>query len=182
MRAMYLGATLPQPNVFRGRLPSGHEGTRVTLAMMRELVKSSVGMPDIRETALAILRAARVAAHDTVGEVAALFRFVRDRIRFTQDPAGIELLQDARETLRVQAGDCDDRAVLLAALLISIGVCTDLRFRVIAADPRRPRDYTHVYLVARIGGRDVPLDPTYSDSVPGFEPAATLRGEFPLCS
>ncbi len=167
--------------VSRGPLPSGHAGTRVTLELMRELARRGSTDPEVRELALAIV--ARVPAHQPAAELDALFRYVRDRIRFTNDPVGVELLQDPRTTLRLGAGDCDDRAVLLAALMLSIGICADLRFRVIGVDPLRPREFSHVYLVARVGGTDVPLDPTFGSTPAGWEhPRPTLTGDFPLCT
>jgi transglutaminase-like putative cysteine protease len=92
---------------------------------------------------------------------------VRDSIYFLNDPAGTEWLQSPRATLDAGAGDCDDRATLLASMLQSFGVRS--RFKVIAVDRRRPGSFSHVYLVADVSGRQVPLDPTYPDNEMGFE-------------
>jgi transglutaminase-like putative cysteine protease len=115
--------------------------------------------------------------HDPAAQLGALFRFVRDRITFIGDVAGVETLQSPRYTLRVGAGDCDDRAILLAALARSIGVPTDLKFRAIAANPRAPQQFSHVYVVARVGNRDLPLDPTYHQAEPGYQYARPTRVE-----
>lgn len=157
-----------------GTLPPGAAGTRVTLAMMRDLAVSGAKDPAVRETAIRVVQASGAREHDPVSQLGALFRFVRDRITFIGDVAGVETLQSPRYTLRVAAGDCDDRAVLLAALARSIGIQTELRFRAIAANPRAPRQFSHVYVVARTAGRDMPLDPTYRGIPAGYEyPRAT---------
>lgn len=53
-------------------------------------------------------------------EVAAIHAFVRDNIRYTRDPDGLELVQTPEKTLEYMAGDCDDQCVLLASLLTSV--------------------------------------------------------------
>lgn len=46
---------------------------------------------------------------------------VRDRIRYVRDIRGVETLHTAEQVIRQRAGDCDDKSLLLAALLESIG-------------------------------------------------------------
>jgi hypothetical protein len=164
-----------------GRLPSGDAGTHKTLAIMQQLARAGALRRDVRETAIGIVRHAGTAPHDTHGELAALFAFVRDQVRFTGDIAGVETLQAPHYTLRVMAGDCDDRAVLLVALARSIGLNASLRFRVIAANPSRPGTFSHVYVVANVRGQDVALDPTYSTSRPGWQhPGPSRIGDYPV--
>jgi len=147
---------------------------------MRELAISGSKDLEVREAALDAVMQAGVAPHDKRGELLALFRFVRDRIRFTFDILGVETVQSPRYTLERGAGDCDDRATLLVALARAIGHPTTLRFRVIGTAQSRGR-FSHVYVVARIDGRDVALDPTYPQTPIGFEyPRATRMGDFHL--
>lgn len=64
-------------------------------------------------------------------EIAALYRWVRDHIRYRFDPRGVEWLQSPARTVKERAGDCDDIATLLAALIGSLG--HPWRFRTVGA-------------------------------------------------
>jgi transglutaminase-like putative cysteine protease len=161
--------------VTRGTLPRGDAGTRKTVAIMQRLAHEGSNDLEVREAAIDIVRQAGVPSHDRYGELRALYVFVRDRIRFTNDILGVETLQGARYTLSVRAGDCDDRAVLLSALAMSIGIPAMLSFRVIAVNPSRPRSFSHVYVVARLKGRRIALDPTYENNPLGWEYPSPFR-------
>lgn len=144
--------------------------------MMSGLVQQGARSLHVRNTAISILQAAGVRPHDTLGEVRALYRWVRDRIHFVNDPVGIEMLQGAPYTLGAMSGDCDDYAVLLGSMLRSIGIPVDLRFKVIAANQASPRSFSHVYLTARVPGRKpIALDPIYSTTPFGGEYAHPFR-------
>lgn len=161
-----------------GTLPPGDKGTRVTLAMMRDLALTGAKDPAVRETAIRVVQGSRTAReHDPASQLGALFAFVRDRITFIGDVAGVETLQSPRYTLRVRAGDCDDRAVLLAALARSINAAPGMRFRAIAANRAAPRQFSHVYVVARVDGRDLALDPTYRGTPVGWQYPSPTRVE-----
>jgi transglutaminase-like putative cysteine protease len=155
--------------VSRGTLPAGDAGTGKTLAIMRGLALEGAKQLEVREAAIGIVREAGAPPHDRWAELRALFEWVRDRVRFTADVAGVETLQGPRYTLHAMAGDCDDRATLLVALARSIGIPADLKFRVIAASKRNPRGFSHVYVVATMGGRSVPMDPTYPSNRLGWQ-------------
>jgi len=164
-----------------GKLPPGDAGIKKTLEIMQQLSRAGALRREVRETAIEIVRGSGTAPHDSLGELAALFAFVRDRVRFTGDIAGVETIQAPHYTLHVMAGDCDDRAVLLVALARSIGLDAKLRFRVIGANPRRPGTFSHVYVVATVRGKDVALDPTYPSSLMGWQhPRPSRIGDFPL--
>ncbi len=162
-----------------GEIPNGDQGTRVTLAAMRALARAGARDPGVRETAIRVIGAAGAQGHDPMTQITALFEFVRDRIMFIGDVHGVETLQSPAVTLRFGAGDCDDRATLLAALILSVGIPADLRFRVIAGNPSRPGEFSHVYVTVSMRGRRVALDPTYRSNAVGFQyPGATRMGEF----
>jgi transglutaminase-like putative cysteine protease len=57
--------------------------------------------------------------------------------------------------LQIGAGDCDDKAILLAALLSSIG--HRVRFIGVATVPNM---YNHVWLQCLLQGRWIDLEPT----------------------
>jgi transglutaminase-like putative cysteine protease len=85
---------------------------------MRQLVQDSLRdqTQQIRETAL------RVIGHRSfVDQVRALQAFVQNNIAYIHDPPDLELVQTPQYTLQHRAGDCDDQATLIAALLQSTG-------------------------------------------------------------
>ncbi len=55
-----------------------------------------------------------------------LHRFVRDNIRYIKDIRDVETVAYPDITLQQGQGDCDDKSVLLASLLESIGHPTPL--------------------------------------------------------
>jgi transglutaminase-like putative cysteine protease len=97
-------------------------GAIQTLRAMRDLARASLREPaqQVRQTALNI-----IGGEGWVGQIRSLQGWVQDSIRYIQDPTddtgGVELVQTPQKTLEYQAGDCDDQATLLAALLSSIG-------------------------------------------------------------
>lgn len=176
---MYLANT--GPGVWRGRLSSGKRGTAETLELMRAMAREGARDPMVRAAAIRELMRRGVRGHDYAGEVRALFELVRDQIRFTRDPHKVETLQSPRQTLEWRAGDCDCRAILLAALLQSIGNPAKLMLRAIGVNRRRPDQFSHVYVVARMNGREVPLDPTWPWMNPGWQhPHPAVVGDLAL--
>lgn len=161
--------------VTRGRFPPGDQGTRMTLDQMRKLALEGAQQFGVRHTALRILESAGAAGHDPRAELQALYQFVRDRITFRADIAGVETLQSPRYTLTARAGDCDDKAVLLAALARAVGIPAELAFRVVALNRATPGAFSHVYVVARVQGQAIALDPTYPETPMGWEPRRPFR-------
>jgi transglutaminase-like putative cysteine protease len=114
-----------------------------------------------------------LAQKDFTGEARRLFTFVRDQIRYVRDIDGVETLHAADWVLKLRAGDCDDKAILLAALLLSIG--HTVRFKAVAFDPG---EFTHVWSQTCLGGRWVDMEPTelvaFGQSVPLADAFATI--------
>jgi len=148
-------------------LSGGFQGTDETVSIMSQLAMGVYGSrsPKIADLALKIVRAANVPEKDYAGEMRAIHNWVRDHIRYIRDVHGQETLQPPEHTAFVRrAGDCDDKAVLDAALLSSIGIPT--RFKVLGVTPEK---YSHVYLQARIGNNWISLDPIMAGG-PGQAP------------
>jgi transglutaminase-like putative cysteine protease len=154
-------------NVTPAPLPPGDAGIFKTLALMRRLSDEGSRMLEVRETAIDVVRSAGVDPHDLLGATAALFRFVRDRIYFVLDPVGVQFLQSPRYTLSRRAGNCAQKASLLAAMLKSLGIPAS--FRAIGASKRYPGSFSHVYVSARVGNDSIPLDPTYGNNSLGWQ-------------
>lgn len=143
-------------------IPDGPEGVRVTLEVMRRLAREARLDPAIQR--LAIELTSDVANEDFYGEIEALHAFVRDEIRYVQDVNDVETLRLPMETLELRAGDCDDKSVLLAALLESIG--HPARFVALAFEPDL---FEHVLVETKLGNRWLPLETT-KEVAPGWEP------------
>lgn len=132
-------------------IPEGNAGKRITAAHMARLVRTEKRDPAVRAVALALTR--HLAPYDHVGEVGALHSYVRDEIRYVEDIEGVETVQGPAYTLEVGAGDCDDKATCLCALLACIGYRTC--FFLVGFDGV---NYEHVLSGVYLGTRCLPLE------------------------
>lgn len=146
-------------------IPRGYHGTRKTIEQMAALVDKYSKDVRIRRLAIQIVNGVRERDHR--GEVEAIFAWVKNNIRFVQDPYGREWVQSPVKTLEFEAGDCDDISVLAGALVRSIGYNT--AFKTIKADKRIPQEFSHVYLMVDIDGRWVAADASQKRPL-GWEP------------
>lgn len=135
------------------QIPSGTAGAVITLDEMARL--ANIGMTDFNIRSLALTLVQRVQQKDYLGEACNILRFVRDNIRYVRDFYIGELLQPPNITLCFKSGDCDDKCILLASLLGSIGH----RVRYIAI-AQAPEEFSHVWLQDYIYGEWVDLEPT----------------------
>lgn len=148
---------------FLGSLPPDAAGTKTTLKLMSGLVKKFKRDPMIRDTAASLV--AGLPPKDWTGEARRLYEYVRDQIRYLRDVSGVETLQTPPVTMELEAGDCDDKSTLLAALLESIGHPT----RFVATGYRDPGRFSHVYVETLLGTKWLPLDATVNKPF-GWEP------------
>lgn len=173
--------TVKPDKVTRLDMAPGSAGVRQTLGIMRKLALEGASHPIVRNVAVTILREARAPAGDYEAEARAVFRWVADRIRYTRDILDVETLQSPWVTLAQGAGDCDDKATLLVALLRAVGCGFPLKFRAIGTDQAKPDQFRHVYVVATIDKRRVPLDATREGAPAGWEfPRPTVSMEVGL--
>lgn len=81
--------------------------------------------------------------------------FCRDRIRYVKDIYGVETLHTPETLLQTGCGDCDDKSILLAAMLGSIGhKCRFIAVSVV------PGQFSHVWVQVNIRGRWIDLEAT----------------------
>lgn len=104
-------------------IPTGNAGLQIKLERLRSMVDAATSDPAWRDFVLGQVRNVREKDYD--GEARAVSRFVR-KMRYTRDPAGVELFTEPREMARrIVAGngfgDCDDAALLGAAMLETLG-------------------------------------------------------------
>lgn len=151
------------PAVLSG-LPSGDAGVRATLRAMAGLVRQYKTDSGVHLLAREITRGLQ--SYDKSSEITALQHFVRDRIRYAMDVEGVETLQTPPYTLRIMAGDCDDKSILLATLLASMGYKTLFYAIGLNGEP-----YSHVLAGVRLGTRTIPLETIIPNAEPGWLPA-----------
>ncbi len=136
------------------QIPDGEAGTRATLREMEKLVKAGKTNPAVFSKARELI--AHLPAKDWPGQVLAVYEFVRDRIRYVHDIAGMETLQHAEITLEIAAGDCDDKVILLCALLNAIGhPC-----RLCAVKIDNQPEFSHVFAQTLLGSTWVNMETT----------------------
>ena len=120
------------PSVKEGDLPSGAAGNMATVNFMVKIARERAGSQKVRALATAIVNG--VKSMHYLDESRAIGEYVQRNVRYVRDPSGIERLTDPDlmieeiQTGRAQ-GDCDDMALLVASLLLSIG--HDPFFRVV---------------------------------------------------
>ena len=159
-------------------LPPGRAGTIATLKRMRDFVRASLRAPDqsVRNTALGIFANENIPARSYMKEIEALQRFVRDKVRYVKDPVGLELVQIPQRTLEAGQGDCDDKATLLAALLMATG--KPARFVALGF---KGMPFSHVLVEVRAGTKWIPLETILAGKPVGwFPPGVTSRYDLNL--
>lgn len=128
------------------------------LSFLREFACDKARDPAIAEKSNEIVRAAGVPVGDYKGEWAALLKWVQRNIRFTAEPN--ERIQSPQYTLTQKFGDCDDCAIVLAALaharrlpfrfVLSGRDDGNRRIRWIEGNGKPPTaSWTHIYALAQ---------------------------------
>lgn len=116
---------------------------------------------------------------DAMCEVIKIWEFVVLNLRYTFDPGEPDLFMTVQESLDAGGGDCDDAAIMFAALLKSIGFQVILR--VISTNGQ---SWEHIYAMVGVP-HDRPakwyaLDPTVAGKPLGWEyEAAAAYRDFP---
>ena len=93
---------------------------RAKVRLLSALADYDAATPDVRRAAEYIAAGATSAW----GQIAALHAYVRDHVVFTREP--VETFSPTMHVLEVGAGDCDDSARALVALLRSLGHHADV--------------------------------------------------------
>jgi len=131
---------------------------------MRELTLKAVEAPITRETALSLWTRA---GEDVRRYGAAVRLWVSQHVRFVLEfPEQLHAPDWMLEQIRAHKpvfGDCDDMAMLAAALLLSLGI--PVRFA--AVKPAGDPDYIHVFTELFDAGTWYMLDPTADQIPPG---------------
>lgn len=164
------------PQTVSKQIPDNDRGNFKTIEVMIKDAHRCRRMPLVRALALKIIEHSGIKSHDFLEECRAIAQFVQKYVRYVRDPAGIEQLHDPIYMIKniqagVAQGDCDDQALLLAALLLSVGAqpfFTIVRYR----STKGP--YNHIYVTVyekNWGGGKIRLclDTILKDRDIGFE-------------
>ena len=154
------------------RVPRGNMGTLRTAKIIARLVQEGAKDFYVRQKAIEVFRVNDVPAKDRMGEVRALFDFVKRNIRYTRDIFRVELLHSARRMLELRAGDCDDMTILLGAMLLSTG--HPVRLVLAGFRQNRPHAYSHIYPEVNVSGRWIAVDATMDKPI-GWAPPALWK-------
>jgi hypothetical protein len=178
MFLQYLSKELPADHT-RQYISSGAAGTAQTIQGMRKIVSESLRRMQrgvthgkrafsVRQLIGQII--APCATKDYYCYAKALYEYCRDRIKYTFDPVGVELIEAPERILfESRIADCDSIVVVLATLVEAIGL--PARYVTIRADLQRPNEYSHVYLEINIPGKGwVGADPTMPKKQFGWRP------------
>jgi len=162
----------PLPRIRLYRVPRGVPGTMETARMISKLICEGAKDFAVRQKAIEIFRERGVPAKDRMGEVRALFDWVRRNVRYTRDIYQVELLHTARRMLELQAGDCDDMTIVLGAMLKATG--HPVRLCLVGFRPQSVHAYSHIYPEVNVRGRWIPIDATIHYPM-GWAPPAVWK-------
>ena len=124
----------------------GLPGVDDTLKMMRRLILAGKVHPLVRQFAVRLVHDLPQMAYGA--EAKRIHQFVRDQIRYVQDPHNVEMLHAPEYILANGYGDCDDKTIIFCSLMESIGhPCK------IVAVGNMPGICSHVYAETKIGNR-----------------------------
>jgi len=119
--ARHTEAPLTPPKISLGHIPAGWLGTQKTVEHVQALIRAGAKDFYVRQKAIDIMLEKQVKPKDYLAEIKALFEWVQQHIRYTKDTFRVEVLHSAKRMLELRAGDCDDMAILLGAMLEAIG-------------------------------------------------------------
>ena len=109
------------------------------IQIMQNVIRESISDPVIRSRAASLVKNIRPGQDEK--ELQAVFRFIKNNVRFTEEPG--EIFQDSSTSLKLGIGDCDDMVILASSLMYHLAF--PLRIRVVGT--KGDQDFSHVYLL-----------------------------------
>lgn len=146
------------------RIPvrSPAHGMRTTIKLIGAAIRDGKGYLPIRNYAASL--ATRAKPKDYLGQVKEVYNDFLKRWRYVRDPNGLETVARSPKALHqlvmgfnggvgqgLGAGDCDDAAAAMGALLESVGF--PVRLTTTAPPGARGRLFSHVFVQTKIPGR-----------------------------
>jgi transglutaminase-like putative cysteine protease len=118
--------------------------------LLSEMIIAGSHSPVILDLAADLAR--EHAPMDKAAQSQALWAYVKGTIFYLEDPYTDDHFQSPEVTIKRGAGDCDDQAILLGALLRSIGIQTRLVFVFDSPPTGDAMEFpAHVYLEGNVG-------------------------------
>ena len=144
-------------------LRGGDAGVRQTVGLLSRLVAEAVVQPEVQKEAWSVTFS--LPQTDRRGQAEALLRRVQS-YRWRPDPEGVELVYAPKHVIAMQAGDCDELAMTLAALYAVAGFPT--RWVVVSNEPTK--DFNHILVEVEVDGVWHAADPSRmpGDRAPAF--------------
>jgi transglutaminase-like putative cysteine protease len=156
----------------------GDAGTMQTLRKMRQIANAGLRTPIVIEQARRIVENAGVMGRNQAEKYRAIRDWMLGSLQFMPDPVGMELLATPDYMVRMAqangfvSGDCDDAAILGAALGKAVGL--PAKFRALSfVNKRRP--FQHVYTLLLVGRVWADLDTTRSQRFPPPQAARIIE-------
>ncbi len=94
--------------------------------ILREMITEAANDPAVIRKAIELVRP--VDGGSFVDEAKALFQYVRDQIRYTNDVSGEDIYRTPQLTMDLRAGDCNNKVALGCSLAKAIGFPTRMVF------------------------------------------------------
>lgn len=145
---------------------------------LKDMVLKSRESRVVRLFAIKIIRERHVAPKDYMGEIEALFEFVQRDIPYRKDAAFLDTFTEPEQQIKdylfgAPSGDCDDKSVLLASLLIALGHVP----RFVLTNNMPGGKYTHIYVEVKHPKENswIGLETTEAVEL-GWEPPTYKRG------
>ncbi len=133
----------------------GDAGVAETMRQMATLAKAGAKWINLRQFALKLVKG--LPGKDFLGELAKVFEWVRNNIRYVRDIYQVETLHTVQRILKNGQGDCDDMAILIGAMMLALGA--KIRF-VAAAFTHTMNRLAHVWPEILVNGRWIAADAT----------------------
>ena len=111
---------------------------------------------------------------DVYSQCYSIFVYVLDNIQYIEDPGNNQYIKTPARALADGFADCKSMAIFIACCCKALHIPCELRF----VDFRGNRIYTHVYVVAYDGGREIIIDPVERvDGQPQFDYAQAFKNK-----
>ena len=169
-------------------LSSGPMGNIETVEIMQRVARDRSSHPTVRALALQILNSYGTQSHNYIDESKAIGEYVQSRVQYVKDADGVEQLHDPLTMIDqimrgVARGDCDDMALLIATLLLSIGHTP--KFAIVKYQRGYNVPYSHIYVVdyasnGRGQKERVVLDAIIKDRAIGYEVKSQEKNEISI--
>ena len=176
-----------QGQIAKDKLPDGIAGNLSTIDMMKKVARLRSGDPLIHKLAVNILDYYSTQSNNYVDEALAVGDYVKNKIPYVRDPDQIEYLQDPLRIIWLMQnggarGDCDDMALFIATLLLSIGhkpLFCAVRYE------SNIGNYNHIYVVDYDKNKGGPLTRVALDAIVknhpiGYEVQSQSGDEFEI--